>query len=183
MSEHELFFLPRWEVFHRLLPSTPSLFLIHFLPFLSEPSISKIFFWYTASWVLPHHLTPFHKGHRWLFYCSIPQDLSNSTFLNYMAIIIGDFFLLGFLSFLGLCNPLHSDSPPASQGAPSHPSLQMLFHFLPLKCCCSTGSTLTFFSLPFTHPLGNIFHSYGFTLYLSVSALDLYIQFLTGYFH
>lgn len=67
VSEHELFFLPRWEVFHRLLPSTPSLFLIHFLPFLSEPSISKIFFWYTASWVLPHHLTPFHKGHRWLF--------------------------------------------------------------------------------------------------------------------
>lgn len=108
---------------------------MQFLPFLSEPSISEFFFWYTASWVLPHHLTPFHKGHRRLSYCSVPQDLSNPTFLNYVAIIIGDIFLLGFLSFLRLCVALHSDSPPTSQGAPSHPSLPMLFLFLPLECC------------------------------------------------
>lgn len=76
------------------------------IPFrLSEPSISEFLFGTLQAGFCAHNFTHFHKGYQWPPYCSIPLDLLNPMFLNYVAIIIGDIFFLGIFSFLGLVTP------------------------------------------------------------------------------
>lgn len=124
-SEHKLVFFCfvlfwlRWEVLHRLLLSVPNPFPIQFLSFLSELSISEFLFGTLQAALCPYYFTHFHKGHWWPPDCSVPQDLSNPVFLNCVAIITGDIFFLGILSFLGLCDSLASQFPSHLSGSSS----------------------------------------------------------------
>lgn len=124
---------------------------------------------YTASWALappPHSFSC-----RPLMTVSLfnPTGPLNPRFLNYAAIITGDIFIPGILSFPGLCDS------PASRWI-LLPSLRahLLIHLykcsaisFPFNGAIPTGPILTLLSLSILHmSLGTIFHSCSFKLLL-----------------